>query len=52
VALAQLNQQLQQQAASLAYFDLFCMFAVAVCVAPVVFLMRPAVAGKGEVHAH
>ena len=38
----------QQQAASLAYFDTFWLFAVlAVALLPLVFLMKPSAAEKG-----
>jgi MFS transporter, DHA2 family, multidrug resistance protein len=54
MALGVLYRQVQQQALSLSYFDLFWLFSVAaVCAAPLVFLMRRSVAEKGaEVHAH
>lgn len=54
MALDQIYRAAQRQAIVMSYLDLFWMFAVAaVCVAPLVFLMRRSVAGKGaEVHVH
>ncbi len=54
MALGQINQTMQQQAAAMSYFDLFWLFSMAAwCVAPLVFLMRRSVAGKGaELSVH
>lgn len=53
MALTEVYQLLQNQAVSLSYFDLFWLFAVAaLCVAPLVFLMRKSVAGKGPAVGH
>ncbi len=49
----ELYPQVQRQAAALAYFDLFFLFAVAAaCAAPLAFLMRCSVAEKGAAVAH
>lgn len=54
MALQQIYQAAQQQAAVLSYLDLFWMFSVmALCLAPLVFLMRRSVAESGNpIHAH
>ncbi len=53
MGLGQLYQQVQQQAASLAYFDLFWLFAMAAfAVVPLVFFMRRSVTEKGAVEVH
>ena len=54
MALDQIYQATQQQALLMSYLDLFFLFAVATCcIAPLVFLMRRSVAGKGvEIHRH
>jgi DHA2 family multidrug resistance protein len=53
MALGKLYQQVQQQAQSLAYFDLFFLFSMAAfAVVPLVLLMKRSVSEKGAVSMH
>ncbi len=53
MALGELYRLVQQQTASLAYFDVFYLFSIAAfAVVPLVFLMRCAVSAKGSVSVH
>jgi hypothetical protein len=53
MALQQIYQATQRQAASLSYFDLFWLFSMAAfCIAPFVCVMRRSVAGQGTIVGH